>query len=93
MSAAAARPVPCGRGPAGLERVRARSRRRRRGRARRGAARAAPRGPARRRGRCWRAPRGKLLFGALGFVLAIPMLRRLHRRTRLLGACPAACWR
>ncbi len=23
---------------------------------------------------------GKLLFGALGFVLAIPMLRRLHRR-------------
>jgi hypothetical protein len=24
---------------------------------------------------------GKLLFGALGFVLAIPMLRRLRRRT------------
>jgi hypothetical protein len=23
---------------------------------------------------------GKLLFGALGFVLAVPMLRRLHRR-------------
>lgn len=23
---------------------------------------------------------GKLLFGALGFLLAIPMLRRLHRR-------------
>jgi hypothetical protein len=23
---------------------------------------------------------GKLLFGAIGFVLAIPMLRRLHRR-------------
>ena len=23
---------------------------------------------------------GKLLFGALGFVLALPMLRRMHRR-------------
>src|SRR5215207_9050967 len=36
---------------------------------------------------------GKLLFGALGFVLAVPMLRRLRRRTgswRVPGGALAA---
>jgi predicted PurR-regulated permease PerM len=32
---------------------------------------------------------GKLLFGALGFLLAVPMLRRLRRR-RTSWAVPAA---
>ena len=35
---------------------------------------------------------GKLLFGALGFLLAIPMLRRLRRRHDS-WAVPAACSR